>query len=196
MNHSRARFAVPALESSAAVITLEHNAYSGVCVLQCFDELVSMSVSPVPRSAALELMYHCYLADQDLATYMERVSRRYQPATLTRLMQIGARMTRRAAALGLGLFAGYDTNAELAAALHDEDRGVRMLAENAMRSVWCRQGDAKQQGTLDAVIRLNEARDFNHALRLATQLIEQAPELAEAWNQRAIASFRLGRYLD
>ncbi len=148
------------------------------------------------RPAALESIYHGYLADQDIATFMESVGRRYEVSTLERVVQIGPRMTRRAAVLAIGLLGDYKSNAVLGWALHDEDRGVRMLAETALRSVWCRDGSRANRQSLEAIVRLNEARSFNQAVRLATQLVDQTPKLAEAWNQRAIALFQLGRYTE
>jgi tetratricopeptide (TPR) repeat protein len=44
------------------------------------------------------------------------------------------------------------------------------------------------------IIRLNTAHQFEEALDLATNLLDQAPRFAEVWNQRAIAHFRLELY--
>jgi tetratricopeptide (TPR) repeat protein len=146
--------------------------------------------------AALEVTYHAYLADQDVAAFLEKVSRRYTIGTLERLVRNAPRLTRRAAVLAVGLMGDYSSNAVLGTALHDEDRGVRMLAENGLRSLWCRDGNTSHRRWLASIIRLNERHDFSQARERAGQLIAAAPLLAEAWNQRAIAYFRLGRYLE
>ncbi|HWA99835.1 MAG TPA: tetratricopeptide repeat protein [Pirellulales bacterium] len=155
-----------------------------------------MSDLPASRVAALERIYHTYLADQDSAEFIRRVALRYLPGTLERLVQAAPRLTRRAAVLALGYLGDYRSNDILGSALRDEDRGVRMLAENALRNVWCRDGSEAQQESLERIIRLNQSRTFDDALAAATHLIAEAPELAEAWNQRAIAHYGLGRYAD
>ncbi|HEX4129326.1 MAG TPA: tetratricopeptide repeat protein [Pirellulales bacterium] len=149
-----------------------------------------------PRVAALERFYHTYLADQDSAEFIRRVALRYRCGTLERLAKIGPRLTRRAAVLALGFLGAYESNAVLGRALQDEDRGVRTLAETALRNVWCRDGSAEQQRVLESVIRLNAARSFDDAVHRANTLLAEAPDLAEAWNQRAIAYYGLGRYAD
>ena len=45
-------------------------------------------------------------------------------------------------------------------------------------------------------MRLNAARQFDKVVRLATQLIDQTPSLAEAWNQRAYAHHALGQFAE
>jgi len=72
------------------------------------------------------------------------------PATLERLLA----PTRRAAAvapaaLALGYVGNYESNAALGRALQDLDRGVRTMAENSLRAVWCRAGTASQQQLLN-----------------------------------------------
>ena len=84
----------------------------------------------------------------------------------------------------------------LARALHDSDRVVRILAENGIFDLWCRDGSDSQQQQMRIIVRLNDALQFEEAHALASQLIDEAPQFAEAWNQRAIASYRLGRYED
>src|SRR5690606_28743454 len=115
-------------------------------------------------------------------------------ATLERLTLAAGRVTRRAAVLALGYIGNYDSNAVLGRALHDEDRGVRILAENGIRELWCRCGTETQRQLLSVIVRLNASQQYELALERATELLEQAPWFAEAWNQRAIAYYQLGRY--
>ncbi|HEV3024188.1 MAG TPA: tetratricopeptide repeat protein, partial [Pirellulales bacterium] len=93
----------------------------------------------------------------------------------------------------LGSLADYESNAVLGRALNDDDRGVRMLAESGLRSLWCRWGDEGQRQRLGLAIRANVARRHHEAIVRATELIVEAPSFAEAWNQRAIAYFATGR---
>jgi tetratricopeptide (TPR) repeat protein len=146
------------------------------------------------RTPLLYSLYQQYLVDQDLAAFGPRVGRRYRIGTLERLTTVGDRMVRRAAVLALGQLADFSSNAVLGRALLDADRGVRMLAENGIRMVWCRCGTTAQQERLRTIIELVTARRFEPAIDLATQLIAEAPSLAEAWNQRAVALFGTGRF--
>ncbi|MBS0210377.1 MAG: tetratricopeptide repeat protein [Planctomycetes bacterium] len=151
---------------------------------------------PIFRVALLERIYHGYLVDQDATSFMRQVSAKYVPATLERLLQFGPRLTRRAAALAIGLLGDYRSNAPLGQALHDEDRGVRTLAENSLRTVWCRDGSESQRGLLEQVIRLNSAQNYRDANQRATELIDQCASFAEAWNQRAISHYGQARYVE
>ncbi len=148
------------------------------------------------RPPLLERVYHGYLVDQDATTFMRRVADRYSTATLERLMQVGPRLTRRAAALALGLIGDYRSNAVLGQALHDEDRGVRTLAENSLRTVWCRDGSSAQREALERIIRLNANQSYREAVQQATWLIDEVANFAEVWNQRAIAYYGLARYVE
>jgi tetratricopeptide (TPR) repeat protein len=139
-------------------------------------------------------MYHQYLTEQDTAGFKARVSERYGVATLERLSASGDRMARRAAVLALGLLADYDSNATLGRALTDHDRGVRILAENAIGIVWCRVGNRRQQHRLAVIVELNATHRYQEAIERSTRLIDEAPLLAEGWNQRAVAYFNTGRF--
>jgi tetratricopeptide (TPR) repeat protein len=148
------------------------------------------------RISDLEMIYHAFLADQDVTAFVKKVSRRYSAGTLERVAQGAARLPRRAAVMALGFLGDYDCNAVLGRALADEDRGVRLLAETSLRSVWCRYATENDRQHLGAVIRLNTGQHFAEAIRWATELITRVPAFAEAWNQRAIAYFSTGRYVE
>ncbi len=147
-----------------------------------------------PRISHLERIYHEYQANQNSAAYIRKVAECYTTGTLERLLTVGPRLARRAAALAMGFLADYESNHVLGMALCDDDRGVRLLVENAIRAVWCRQGTAPQQQQLGALIRLNASQQFETAIERASAALDEAPHLAEAWNQRAIAHYSLGHY--
>jgi tetratricopeptide (TPR) repeat protein len=146
------------------------------------------------RKPVLGELYQQYLADQDTAAFIHRTTQRYTVATLCRLAAIGDRLVRRSAVLALGFVADYECNAVLGRALSDADRGVRLMAETAIRSVWCRIGTQAQRQQLAGLVMLNRTHEYAVALRDATALIREAPWLAEVWNQRAIAQYGLGHY--
>lgn len=144
----------------------------------------------------LHKIYRAYLVDQNTTAFTDNVLARYSIGTLERLSANGDRMSRRAAVLALGLFSDYRSNAVLGRALHDPDRGVRMLADSGIRSLWSRVGDSAQRRCLKAVIDLNTERRFESAIKRATKLIAHAPWLAETWNQRALALFNLKKFAE
>jgi tetratricopeptide (TPR) repeat protein len=147
----------------------------------------------VPRMPLLNDFYHQYLIDQKSNVFVRRVSKQYAIGTLERLAGHPQRLTRRAAALAIGLLGDFRSNATLGGALVDTDRGVRMIADSGIRLLWCRWGTLSHRRRLNAVIRMNAAVRHADAVRLASQLIETAGEMPEAWNQRALAYFSLGK---
>jgi tetratricopeptide (TPR) repeat protein len=147
------------------------------------------------RTPLLHQLYHRYLSDQDTEAFGSRVAGRYGIGTLERLAAAGDRMARRAAVLALSLIGDYQSNAVLGRALGDRDRGVRMLAENGICALWGRVGTAPQREQLQTIMQLNsQSHRFQQAVDAASRLINDAPWMAEAWNQRAIAWFHLGRF--
>jgi len=150
----------------------------------------------VPRLPLLDFVYQQFLDDRDAASFVRKVSARYSPATLERVLAHPARSCRRAAALALGYLGDYESNPALGRALHDIDRGVRAMAENSLRAVWCRAGTLPQQKLLEAIIHENVAKHYRLAFDRASELVDLAPWFAEAWNQRAISRYGLGYYTE
>lgn len=148
------------------------------------------------RSPLLCTLYRQYVDSQDSAALITAVSQSYTQGTLERLSEHESPEVRRAAVLALGFLGDYGANAAMGRALVDEDRAVRMLAENGIRDVWTRAGNDDQRRRLRAVIRLNSTQHYEQAVRRASELIEKAPWYAEAWNQRAIARFALRQYAE
>ena len=125
---------------------------------------------------------------------MAALSQHYTTGTLERLAEYGDRVRRRAATLALGLVADFRSNAVLGRRLIDRDRGVRLLADAAIREVWCRDGTAADQRQVRQVMRRIAAGQCALAIEEASALIDTAPWFAEAWNQRAIAYFQTGKF--
>ncbi len=138
--------------------------------------------------------YHRYLEEQDSAAYVQSVARRYSCGALERVAVSGDRVARRAAVLALGFIGDYDCNAVMGRALIDRDRGVRTIAENGIRDIWCRVGSREQRLSLRTLIRLNQSRRYVEAVELAAELIHDSPWIAEAWCQRGTAYFHLSQY--
>lgn len=148
------------------------------------------------RQPALNGLFQVYLHDENTAKFVAAVSQRYTIGSLERLAEFGDRIARRAATMALGFTATYSSNHVLGQRMRDEDRGVRLLAENGIREVWFRDGSELQQNRLKSIARMNRSDQYLQAVVDASRFIEESPWFAEAWNQRAIAYFHLGRYLD
>ena len=153
-----------------------------------------MSKAP-PRTAALVHFYYTFLNDENAAQFTASVAKRYALATLERLTTWNDTSTRRAATLALSFLGDIRSNAVLGRALLDDDRGVRMIAETGIEELWLRDGSPAQRQMLRRIQRLNTSGIADEACRLATQLIEASPCIAEAWNQRAIGLYIKGDYV-
>ena len=146
------------------------------------------------RDPLLLTLYEEFLEAEDAAEFIRRISQSYNQGSLERLAGHPYRKVRRAAVFALGFLGDYDANHVMGRALHDEDRTVRLLAEDGIRNVWKRVGNDDQRRELNTIVRLNSAKQYEEARQRATQLTTSAPWFAEAWNQRAVAHYALSRY--
>lgn len=150
---------------------------------------------PAPQNGSLLVEYYeGYLQDSDVDAFRRKVSARYMEGTLSRLVESDDVQARRAAVLALGLTGSFQVNAALARALRDSDAIVRRLADLALWSIWFRADSAENNATLERVSRLISKRQLEDAIELVNKLIQASPQFAEAYNQRAIAEFFLGRF--
>jgi tetratricopeptide (TPR) repeat protein len=126
-----------------------------------------------------------------LREFRTAVRTRYSEGTLQRLLRSDDVRTRRAAVLALGLVGTIQSNAALAALLRDDDLLAQRFAADALWEVWFRGGTAEQNWQLQQAIRQPDPEAARAAL---DDLIRDAPEFAEAYNQRAIGFFKRGEY--
>jgi tetratricopeptide (TPR) repeat protein len=138
--------------------------------------------------------YQRYLSHQDSSKFINQVNARYACGTLERLVAMGDYITRRASVLAISCIGDYASNAVLGRALIDRDRGVRSIASNGIRELWCRVGSRQQRQMLQIVVRLNESKRYEEAIQLADELIQESPWIAEAWCQRGMAHYHRGNY--
>lgn len=154
-----------------------------------------MNKDPI-RSPHLLDLYEKYLDNQDSAGFINQVSARYTQGTLQRLARHPFREVRRAAVLALGFLGDYHCNHTVGRSLVDDDRTVRTLAENGIRSIWTRAGTEQERHELSEILRLNATGQHKEVIQRAGKLIERSPWFAEAWYQRAVAHYALGRMAD
>ena len=148
------------------------------------------------KSSRLEELYREYLEHHDTANFLEQVSRKYTQTTLLRLAASGAVEARRGVMFALGFLGDYGANDTFGRLLCDPDHGVRLLAEYGIKNIWPRAGSEDQRRKLRDVMRLIASSEFAEAVRLGNILVEEAPDYAEARNQRGIAFFALKQYAD
>ena len=138
------------------------------------------------RFPLVDCLYHRYLADENSAAFIQAISQVYSLGTLERLARFGQPLSRRAAVLAIGFLGDFNVNETMGRALVDQDRGVRMLADHGIRQVWMRQGSAAEQSSVKRLHWLSTRHEMDQLIVESTMLIEANPNLAEAWNQRAI----------
>jgi tetratricopeptide (TPR) repeat protein len=130
-------------------------------------------------------------ARESMHLFRAEVKERYSEGTLQRLLNSTDPITRRAAVLAIGLLGTYDSNASVAALLHDEDPLVQRFASDALWELWFRGGTPDQNWNLQQALRKDDAKKAKAAL---DDLILRAPHFAEPYNQRAVWFFRKGEY--
>ena len=127
---------------------------------------------------------------------MQLVGESYSQSTLLRLGSFGSIESRRAVVLALSFLGDYETNAFFGSILNDPDPTIRLLAENGIKNIWPRAGNEEHRKYLRNVIRSISYKFYDEAIVKAGMLIAEAPNYAEAWNQRGIANFALSRFED
>jgi tetratricopeptide (TPR) repeat protein len=142
--------------------------------------------------------FKAFVRDRDLDAFRNRVAVRYNEGTLCRLLTISPDVAaRRAAVLSLGILGSFEqSNAALARALRDDDLEVRSMAEHALWAVWFRADTPEHNQVLSQVLLAIDREQLDQAEVLVTRLIAEAPNFAEAYNQRAIIYFHQGRFAD
>lgn len=158
----------------------------------------SMDTQPL-SSTVVGQLFRDLVREKDQQQFLHEVTTWYSQETLERVLATGDRDARRGAAIALGHFADFRCNASLGLALRDHDPMVRRIASEACRAVRFRAGTREQNETLTRIFQLlagGEPLARRRATDLASQLIAEAPDYAEAYNQRAIALYLEGRYAE
>jgi tetratricopeptide (TPR) repeat protein len=145
----------------------------------------------IPR---LTSFYLDYLQDHDVASFVKRSTHFYEQPTIMRLALSDQVDTRRAAAMALGFLGDYQSNPVLGRLLIDVDRSVRLLAESSIKNIWPRDGAEQQRHELREAMRCIAAHNFDEAIRITNNLLDENPLYAEARNQRGIALFAVGDF--
>jgi tetratricopeptide (TPR) repeat protein len=126
-----------------------------------------------------------------LEHFGRQVQEHYTEATLGRLLTSHDPVCRRAAVVALGLVGTMAVNGAVAALLQDRDQLVRYLASDALWAIWSRGYSEKYTVELQRLLRQS---DIRAKLAGLDSLVRRASDFAEAYNQRAILYYRLGKF--
>lgn len=126
-----------------------------------------------------------------LENFGRLVQQYYTEATLGRLLTSYDPVCRRAAVVALGLVGTMAVNGSVASLLQDRDRLVRYLASDALWAIWSRGYSEQYNAELQKLLRQKDPRTKLAGL---DSLVRKAGDFAEAYNQRAILYYRLGKF--
>ncbi len=77
-----------------------------------------------------------------------------------------------------------------------EDPGALSAAHGQIWEIWTNNQDAELFAMMEQGIVLMSRRQLSEALKVFDDLVDIAPDYAEAWNKRATVHFLLGNYAD
>jgi tetratricopeptide (TPR) repeat protein len=187
-----------ALWALAASVPLETQAGVSVWTETRRAGMGVSSMSEAHTGSLLVEYFKDFLHKRDLDEFRNRVTTRYNEGTLGRILAGSPDVAaRRAAVLSLGILGSFEqSNTVLGKALRDDDLAVRSMAEDALWAVWFR-ADTPQHNQMLEQVRLSIKREqLEQAETLLTRLIADAPNFAEAYNQRAFVYFLQGRFAE
>jgi tetratricopeptide (TPR) repeat protein len=154
-------------------------------------ETAIVPIDPVKFIALVQPM----LERMELNGLMGLCKTRWSPEQIEQLMQSEHTDAKKVALLAIGLVGKECCLPKLVKHLQDADPVVHEMTEHAMWSIWFRLGnspDANHQLARGA--QALERKDYEHALKHFNRALEIDPNFAEAYNQRALASYLLERY--
>jgi tetratricopeptide (TPR) repeat protein len=156
------------------------------------------SMSEAQSGSLLVEYFKEFLGTRDVEQFRRRVAARYNEGTLARILAGSLDVSaRRAAVLSLGILGSFEqSNAVLGKALRDDDLAVRSMAEDALWAIWFRADSAEHNHALEQVRHAIGREQLEEAERLVTRLIADAPNFAEAYNQRAFIHFLQGHFAE
>lgn len=149
---------------------------------------------PTIRTTKLATAYRRYLNSADPTQFAAEVDRAYSAATLSHLLIRGDVELRRAASLALGTVGDRHSIETLGRALSDNDRGVRMAADDSFRALLARAAAPRHHQQLLHSMHMIDGDQYAAALTPTEILCDRAPMYAEAHHQLAICHFGLGNH--
>ncbi len=147
--------------------------------------------SRLNRKPQLLRSYQVYLTDGNTASFVAAIAKQYSVGTLVRMSETEDSLYRRASALALGLLGDTSVNDAIGRLIADEDRKVRLIADDAMKAIWSRYGSPKIRHQLDKLTRMLQCNRYEQAIQVADDLLAQGGRAPDVFSQRGLARFFL-----
>ncbi|MDZ4850876.1 MAG: tetratricopeptide repeat protein [Pirellulaceae bacterium] len=144
------------------------------------------------RYPSLLRAYQVYLTDANSPQFVAAIANQYSLDTLYRLVDAAQPLVRRASVLAIGMLGDIESIEAIGPLLCDHDRRVRLVADDAIKSLWNRASELRARFFLEKLLLLIEADQMQQALAVADDFIEYYPELPEGYCRRALVHFNLG----
>lgn len=130
----------------------------------------------------------------DFELLLYHIERQWPNSRLRRLLACENTDATKVALFCLSLTGTMDDCRGVARFLRHEDPFLVKLAENTLWSIWFRAGGEAASGHLHRAVQMIGENRLHEARDLLGELIEAQPDFAEAYDQRGITCFLLGRY--
>ncbi len=150
--------------------------------------------SRLNRQPQLLRSYQLYLTDGNASAFVAAIASRYSVGTLARLAQSDNVLYRRASVLSLGFLGDVNDNETIGRLLADEDRKVRLIADDAMKAIWSRHGTPRLRQQMNRVARLLQGGRYEQAIQTADDIVAQGGRFPDVLSQRGLARFYLDDY--
>lgn len=135
-----------------------------------------------------------YLARNDRDGLARRLEADWSPECLELLLDAADTDIVRVASVALGLIGRMGVCAPLARLLHHASDTVAAAAEEALWSIWFRDGGMVAQGVLLRIARAIRSGQTENVVSMLTELIRARPMYAEAHHQRSQAYYLEGSF--
>jgi tetratricopeptide (TPR) repeat protein len=134
------------------------------------------------------------LQHRDLEALVHHLRKHWTSEQLASLLSCPDHDARKVAALALSLVGGQCCIPALIKRLRDRDPMTNQMAEHALWSIWFRGGSPAANAELAHGAQALNDREFERAFAHFGRAIQQCPQFAEAFNQRAIGWYMLEDY--
>ena len=136
------------------------------------------------------------LSEGRLEEALEFVRQRWTAPQIMELLKNRSGDVRKVAALALALVGDREAVKPLAVALHDRDTMVSQMAEHALWTLWFRLGKSRSVCLVKCGNTHMHHGNNECAIEKFSQAIQEDPDFAEAYNQRAIAYYLSERFME
>ena len=153
---------------------------------------VAVAIDPEEFVSALQPS----LGQGNLEQTLLSVGRRWTCPQIVSLLAHKKGDVRKVAALALSVTGDRSAIVPLAVALHDSDPMVSQMAEHALWAIWFRSGKCRAVGLVKCGNNHMHHGNYECAIEKFTCAINEDPDFAEAYNQRAIAHYLSERFAE